>query len=65
MNRSRWKHTLVLGAVLVGAGPAGCGNSTPETGGAGSPGHRGPATQNIKKQPVRQALPPGAERGTK
>ena len=65
MNWSRCRRVIVLGVVIVGSGLMGCGSATPETGSAGIPGHRGPATQSTKKQPVRPKLPPGAKRGTK
>ena len=47
--RSRKLSAVATGLALVCIGLVGCGDTSSDTGNAGIPSHRGPATANTKK----------------
>ena len=54
MTSRKLRRSLGTGLVVVCIGIIGCGDSSSETGNAGIPGHRGPATASKKKlTPIR------------
>jgi hypothetical protein len=57
MSSRKVRRSLITSLALLCTGLVGCGESNQETGNAGIPSHRGPASPRSKKLPPPKSLP--------
>jgi hypothetical protein len=57
MTWRKVRRSILTSLALVCIGLIGCGGASPETGNAGIPGHRGPASPRSKKLPPPRSSP--------